>query len=88
MMIIMTKQELYHIAEQVGFTEYLRAAEEFERKECEKICRGFSMKEKRIEVAAALNRAADLIRLRAADNSDIMLPETSTPKDFITYIED
>ena len=80
----MTKKELYHIAEQVGFTEYLKAAEEFERIECEKICKSFAMKERRVEVAAALNRAADLIRLRS-EIGDITLPETVTPKDFIKY---
>jgi hypothetical protein len=84
----MTKKELYEIAAELGITELLNAAAEFERKECEKICSGFSMKDKRIEVAAALNRAADLIRLRAADNSDVALPLSKTPKDFITYIED
>ena len=81
----MTKKELYHIAEQVGFAEYLRAAEEFERKECEKICKAFAMNERRVEVAAALNRAADLIRLRSAHQETVLLPETNTPKDFITY---
>lgn len=45
------------------------------------------MNEKRIEVAAALNRAADLIRLRS-EFGNINLPEKNTPKDFITYIED
>lgn len=80
----MTKQELYHIAEQVGFTEYLKAAEEFERSECEKICKSFAMNERRVEVAAALNRAADMIRLRD-EIGDVTLPETVTPKDFITY---
>lgn len=84
----MNKKQLYQIAEELEILELIEAAAEFERKECEKICRSFSMKERRIEVAAALNRAADLIRLRAADNSDIMLPQTTTPKDFITYIED
>ena len=80
----MTKKELYHIAEQVGFLEYLKAAEEFERKECEKICMSFAMNERRVEVAAALNRAADMIRLRS-EIGDVTLPETVTPKDFITY---
>lgn len=80
----MTKKELYHIAEQVGFLEYLKAAEEFERKECEKICQSFAMNERRVEVAAALNRAADMIRLRS-EIGDVTLPETVTPKDFITY---
>jgi len=79
-----TKKELYHIAEQVGFLEYLKAAEEFERKECEKICMSFAMNERRVEVAAALNRAADMIRLRS-EIGDVTLPETVTPKDFITY---
>jgi len=82
-----TKKELYHIAEQVGFLEYLKAAEEFERKECVKICKSFAMNEKRIEVAAALYRAANMIELR--DNiGDIQLPQTKTPKDFISYKED
>jgi len=82
-----TKKELYHIAEQVGFLEYLKAAEEFERKECVKICQSFAMNEKRIEVAAALYRAANMIELR--DNiGDIQLPQTKTPKDFISYKED
>ena len=80
----MTKKELYHIAEQVGFTEYLKAAEEFERLECEKICKAFAMNDRRIEVAAALNRAADMIRLRG-EIGDVTLPATVTPKDFITY---
>lgn len=80
----MTKKELYNIAEQVGFLEYLKAAEEFERIECEKICKSFAMKERRVEVAAALNRAADLIRLRT-EVGDVTLPETVTPKDFIKY---
>lgn len=80
----MTKKELYEIAEKVGFSEYLRAAEEFERKECEKICMSFAMNERRVEVAAALNRAADMIRLRS-EIGDVTLPETVTPKDFITY---
>ena len=84
----MNKKQMYKIAEELGITELLKAAEEFERADCEKICKSFAMKEKRIEVSAALNRAADLIRLRAADNNDIMLPERNTPKDFITYIED
>ena len=83
----MTKKELYHIAEQVGFLEYLKAAEEFERKECVKICQSFAMNEKRIEVAAALYRAANMIELR--DNiGDIQLPQKNTPKDFISYKED
>jgi hypothetical protein len=79
-----TKKDLYEIAEKVGFSEYLRAAEEFERKECEKICMSFAMNERRVEVAAALNRAADMIRLRS-EIGDVTLPETVTPKDFITY---
>tara|TARA_B100002019_G_C20935414_1_gene434213 strand:- start:339 stop:593 length:255 start_codon:yes stop_codon:yes gene_type:complete len=84
----MNKRQLYEMAEEAGITNLLKAAAEFERKECEKICRNFAMNEKRIEVSAALNRSADLIRLRAADNSDIMLADRNTPKDFITYIED
>lgn len=79
-----TKKELYNIAEQVGFLEYLKAAEEFERMECEKICKAFAMNDRRIEVSAALNRAADMIRLRS-EIGDVTLPETVTPKDFITY---
>jgi hypothetical protein len=79
-----TKKELYNIAEQVGFLEYLKAAEEFERKECEKICKAFAMNERRVEVSAALNRAADMIRLRC-ELGDVTLPQTVTPKDFITY---
>jgi hypothetical protein len=82
----MNKKELYQIAEQVGFIGYLKAAEEFERLECEKICKSFAMNEKRVEVAAALYRAADMIRMRA-EIGDIKLPETVTPKDFITYTE-
>ena len=80
----MTKKELYNIAEQVGFLEYLKAAEEFERKECEKICKAFAMNERRVEVSAALNRAADMIRLRC-ELGYVTLPQTVTPKDFITY---
>ena len=83
----MTKKELYEIAEKVGFTEYLQAAEEFERKECEKICKAFAMNERRVEVAAALNRAADLIRSRNEYNESVKLPERNTPKDFITYVD-
>ena len=79
----MTKKELYEIAEEAWVLQTFNAAAEFERKECEKICSGFSMKDKRIEVEV---RAADLIRLR--NNSDVALPLSKTPKDFITYIED
>lgn len=82
----MTKKELYQIAEQVGFIEYIKAAEDFERLECEKICKSFAMNEKRVEVAASLYRAADIIRMRV-EIGDIKLPETVTPKDFITYTE-
>ncbi len=80
----MNKRELYHIADQAGFIEYIKAAEDFERLECEKICKSFAMNEKRVEVAAALQRAADMIRMRK-QLGDIKLPETTTPKDFITY---
>lgn len=82
----MTKKELYNIASQVGFLEYLKAAEEFERIECEKICKSFAMNEKRVEVSAALYRAADVIRMRV-ESADINLPQTTIPKDFITYKE-
>ena len=78
----MTKKELYEIAEKVGFAEYLKAAEEFERVECEKICKSFAMKERRVEVAAALNRAADMIRIRNTHMNTVTLPERNTPKDF------
>lgn len=80
----MTKKDLYRIAEELEITELLEAAAEFERIECEKICKAFAMNERRVEVSAALNRAADLIRLR---HEDIRLPDTVTPKDFITYVE-
>lgn len=83
----MTKKELYHIAEQVGFLEYIKAAEEFERKECVKICKSFAMNERRVEVAAALNRAADIINLRD-EVGDLQLPQRTVPKDFISYKED
>ena len=83
----MTKKELYDIAEKVGFIEYIKAAEEFERQDCENICKSFAMKERRIEVAAALNRAADLIRLRSANiDNEVTLPDTNTPVDFIKYV--
>jgi hypothetical protein len=80
----MTKNDLYRIAEELEITELLEAAAEFERIECEKICKSFAMNERRVEVSAALNRAADLIRLR---QGDIQLPDTAKPKDFITYVE-
>ena len=80
----MTKKQLYEIAEEMGITDLLKAAEEFERGECEKICKALAMNEKRIEVGAALNRAADLIRLR---EGDIKLPQAVQPKDFITVKE-
>lgn len=83
----MTKKELYEIAEKVGFAEYLKAAEEFERAECEKICKSFAMNERRVEVAAALSRAADMIRLRNENTESISLPNINTPKDFITYLD-
>ena len=82
----MTREELYHIANQVGFMKYIKAAEEFERKECEKICISFARNERRVEVAAALNRAADIIRMRS-ELGNINIPETVTPKDFITYVD-
>lgn len=82
----MNKKELYRIAEQVGISEYLQAAAEFERLECEKICKSFAMNERRVEVSAALNRAADMIRLRN-NLGDINLPKKDTPVDFITYKE-
>ena len=84
---VVTKKELYDIAEQVGFLEYLKAAEEFERRECAKICKSFAMNERRVEVAAALNRAADMINLRD-EVGDLQLPQRTTPKDFISYKED
>lgn len=80
----MNKKQLYELAEEAGITDLLKAAAEFERVECEKICKAFAMNEKRIEVGAALNRAADLIRLR---EGDIKLPQTNTPKEFITVKE-
>ncbi len=80
----MTKDDLYKIGEELGITELLTASAEFERVECEKICKAFAMNEKRVEVSAALNRAADLIRLR---EGDIKLPQTNTPKEFITVKE-
>jgi len=83
----MTKQDLYEIAEKVGFIEYIKAAEEFERRECEKICQAFAMNDKRVEVSAALYRAADLIRSRNEYNESVQLPERKTPKDFITYVD-
>jgi len=72
------------IAEELGITELIQAAAEFERVECEKICKALAMNEKRVEVGAALYRAADLIRLR---EGDIVLPQTRAPKDFITIKE-
>ena len=80
----MIKKQLYEIAEEMGITDLLKAAEEFERVECEKVCKALAMNERRVEVGAALNRAADLIRLR---EGDIRLPQTNTPKDFITVKE-
>ena len=77
----MNKKQLYEIAEEMGITDLLKAAVEFERVECEKVCKALAMNERRIEVVAALNRAADLIRLR---EGDIKLPERNKPKDFIT----
>ena len=80
----MIKSQLYEIAEELGITELLKAAEEFERSECEKICKALAMNERRVEVGAALNRAADLIRLR---EDDIRLPQTVQPKEFIKVKE-
>jgi hypothetical protein len=85
--LFVTKQELYEIAEKVGFTEYVKAAEEFERVECEKICKAFAMNDRRVEVSAALYRAADLIRSRNEYNESVQLPERNIPKDFITYVD-
>ena len=80
----MTKKQLYEIAVELGITDLLRAAEEFERVECEKVCKALAMNERRVEVGAALNRAADLIRLR---EGDIRLPQTVQPKEFIKVKE-
>ena len=80
----MNKKQLYEMAEEAGLTELLKAAAEFERVECEKVCKALAMNERRVEVGAALNRAADLIRLR---EDDIRLPQTVQPKDFITVKE-
>ena len=80
----MNKKQLYEIAEEMGITDLLKAAVEFERVECEKVCKALAMNEKRIEVGAALNRAADLIRLR---EGDIKLPQTVQPKEFIKVKE-
>ncbi len=81
----MTKDDLYKIGEELGITELLTASAEFERVECEKICKSFAMREKRVEVAAALNRAADMIRHRAADDTPMRLPSHNSPVDFISY---
>lgn len=83
----MNKRQLYKIGEELGITELLKTSAEFERHECENICKSFAMKEKRVEVAAALNRAADMIRFRSADATPMALPKQNTPKDFITYVE-
>jgi len=80
----MNKKQLYEMAEEAGLTDLLKAAAEFERVECEKICKAFAMNEKRVEVAAALNRAADLIRLR---DGEVRLPERNTPKEFVQMKE-
>lgn len=80
----MTSEQLQRIAEEFGITELIQAAAEFERVECEKICKALAMNERRVEVGAALYRAADLIRLR---EGDIALPQTRAPKDFITTKE-
>lgn len=79
----MKKDDLYKISAELGITELLKAAEEFERVDCEKICKSFAMREKRVEVAAALNRAADMIRLRSADDTPMRLPSHNTPVEFI-----
>jgi hypothetical protein len=87
-MIRMTKEQLYKMAEELGITEFLMAAEEFERKDCEKICTAFAMNERRVEVAAALTRAADMIRLRSATGGNsVSLPSINIPKDFLTYVD-
>ena len=83
----MNKRQLYEMAEEAGITELLKAAAEFERADCEKICKSFAMKERRVEVAAALNRAADMIRLRSADDTPMGLPSHNTPVDFISYVD-
>ena len=81
----MTKDDLYKIGEELGITELLTASAQFERGDCEKICKSFAMKERRIEVSAALNRAADMIRLRNAAEESPRLPKYNTPKEFITF---
>ena len=81
----MDKEALYRVGDELGITDLLKAAAEFERADCEKICKSFAMKERRVEVAAALNRAADMIRLRAADDTPMRLPSHNTPVDFISY---
>jgi len=83
----MTKAQLYELARQMDIVELIEAAAGFERKECETICKSFAMKERRVEVAAALNRAADMIRLRSADDTPMGLPPYNTPVDFITYVD-
>lgn len=80
----MNKKQLYEMAEEAGLTDLLKAAAEFERVECENICKAFAMNERRVEVAAALNRAADLIRLR---DGEVRLPERNTPKEFVQMKE-
>jgi len=80
----MIKSQLYEIGEELGITELLKAAEEFERNECEKVCKALAMNERRVEVGAALNRAADLIRLR---DGDVKLPQVRAPKEFIKMKE-
>ena len=80
----MNKKQLYMIADEIGITDLLKVAEEFERGECEKICKALAMNERRVEVGAALNRAADLIRLR---EGDVKLPQTVQPKEFIKVKE-
>ena len=80
----MTNEQLQQIAGELGITELIQAAAEFERRECEKICKALAMNERRVEVGAALNRAADLIRLR---EKDISLPKTRQPKEFVKMKE-
>jgi len=81
----MDKEALYRVGDELGITDLLKAAAEFERGDCEKICKAFAMKERRVEVSAALNRAADMIRLRNAAEESPTLPSHNTPKEFITF---
>ena len=82
----MTKKQLYKIAEELGITDLLKAAEEFERIENANLCKAFAMKERRIEVCAALNRASDMIRLKTVNSDPVILPDTDTPVDCVKYI--